>query len=145
MKQTPQRQSSLSEMEELPPGPMVLESLPTFPHSLFQFKAYDGAKAITALFLSLSTLYLLAGFVGFLVDNTSWLHDWLVKPPTTLPSHPSFWKTLWHPIGSTLHYLGSYVDLAVRMFVFICTYCLAWATFDPRNIEGSILFLISFP
>jgi uncharacterized membrane protein YkvA (DUF1232 family) len=104
------------------PGRFRLESLPRFPHSLFQFKTYDGAKALTAAFLLLSTVYLL--FYPESVANSS--------------VHSSGWK-FWQSFGFVLQYLSSYIDLAIRVFLFVCSYCLAWATFDPRNIEGYIM------
>jgi uncharacterized membrane protein YkvA (DUF1232 family) len=121
------------------PRQFRLEPLPRFPHSLFQFKTYDGAKALTAAFLLLSTVYLLAGFLGFLIDHTVWLHD-LFYPKSVANSsvHSSGWK-FWQSFGSVLQYLSSYIDLAIRVFLFVCSYCLAWATFDPRNIEGYIM------
>lgn len=116
-----------------------LEPLPTFPSTLFQFRNYDGAKALTALLLTLSTLYFLAGFVGFLFDHTPWLKSLL---PTLVPAPiapPAEWWQIWKPVGAAVGHIASYVDLAFRMFVFLCTYCLAWATFDSRNIEGYVM------
>jgi uncharacterized membrane protein YkvA (DUF1232 family) len=121
------------------PKRLKLEALPSFPNSLFQFNTYDGAKALTAFFLLLSTVYLLAGFLGFLIDRTGWLHDLFYHQPTMNSSTHSIWWKLWYPIGTTLHHLSSYIDLAIRFFVFVCTYCLAWGTFDPRNIEGYVM------
>jgi uncharacterized membrane protein YkvA (DUF1232 family) len=121
------------------PKRLKLEALPNFPNSLFQFNTYDGAKALTAIFLLLSTVYLLAGFLGFLIDRTSWLHDLFYPQPVMNSSTHSIWWKLWSPIQSTFHQLSSYIDLAIRFFFFICTYCLAWGTFDPRNIEGYIM------
>ncbi|MGF1602843.1 MAG: YkvA family protein [Thermosynechococcaceae cyanobacterium] len=118
---------------------LTLEALPSFPNSLFQFRAYDGAKALTAIFLLLSTTYLLAGFAGFIIDHTAWLHDLFYHQPLPSTETHSIWWKIWSPVGSTLHHLASYVDLAVRGFLFVCTYCLAWATFDPRNIEGYVM------
>jgi uncharacterized membrane protein YkvA (DUF1232 family) len=132
IKQTQQQQPSRT-------NGLMLEALPSFPNSLFQFKAYDGAKALTATFLFLSTIYLCAGFVGFMIDHTAWLHDLLYRQPIVTTASHSIWWKIWTPVGSTLHHLASYVDLAVRGFLFVCTYCLAWATFDPRNIEGYVM------
>ncbi len=103
------------------------------------FREYDGAKALTALLLFLSTLYFLAGFLGFLFDHTPWLKALL---PTLGPATivvPAQWWQIWKPVGAAVTHIASYVDLALRMFVFLCTYCLAWATFDSRNIEGYIM------
>ncbi len=121
------------------PKRLKLEALPSFPNSLFQFKTYDGAKALTAIFLLLSTAYLLTGFLGFLIDHTAWLHDLFYPQPIVNASTHSIWWKFWYPIGVTLHHLSSYIDLAIRFFVFVCTYCLAWGTFDPRNIEGYVM------
>jgi uncharacterized membrane protein YkvA (DUF1232 family) len=121
------------------PKRLIMETLPRFPNSLFQFKTYDGAKALTAIFLLLSSTYLLAGFLGFIIDHTAWVHDLLYgQPLSNSATHPLWWK-VWKPIGATLHHLASYVDLAFRAFIFVCTYCLAWATFDPRNVEGYVM------
>ncbi len=117
---------------------LTLEALPSFPNSLFHIRAYDGAKALTAIFLLLSTTYLCAGFLGFIIDHTAWLHDLFYHQPLPTTTHSMWWK-MWKPVGATFHHLASYVDLAVRGFIFICTYCLAWATFDPRNIEGYVM------
>jgi uncharacterized membrane protein YkvA (DUF1232 family) len=35
------------------------------------------------------------------------------------------------------------VDLFFRGLIFICAYCLAWATFDPQNIEGYVMGLFN--
>jgi uncharacterized membrane protein YkvA (DUF1232 family) len=121
------------------PKRLKMETLPSFPDSLFQFKTYDGAKALTALFLLLSSIYLLVGFLGFLIDHTAWLHNLFYPQSAMNASTHSTWSKLWHPIGLALYHLSSYIDLAVRCFLFVCTYCLAWATFDPRNIEGYIM------
>ncbi len=51
-------------------GHYQLESLPSFPRTLFQFRKYDGAKALTAILLVLATIYFLFGFLGFLCDHT---------------------------------------------------------------------------
>ncbi|PZD71800.1 hypothetical protein C1752_04565 [Acaryochloris thomasi RCC1774] len=126
-------------MQQVSSKELTLEALPSFPNSLFHFKSYDGAKALTAIFLLLSSIYLFTGFAGFIVDHTAWLHDLFYhQPPPTTAAHSIWWK-MWNPVGSTLHHLASYVDLAVRGFLFVCTYCLAWATFDPRNIEGYVM------
>jgi hypothetical protein len=63
------------------PGQYKLELLPSFPRTLFEFRKYDGAKALTALLLVLAAVYFLLGFLGFLVDHTSWLREFLHKPP----------------------------------------------------------------
>ncbi|NJK29903.1 MAG: hypothetical protein HC851_11110 [Acaryochloris sp. RU_4_1] len=57
------------------------ELLPSFPRTLVEFKKYDGAKALTAFLLILATVYFLLGFLGFLVDHTSWLRELFHKPP----------------------------------------------------------------
>jgi hypothetical protein len=62
-------------------GPYALELLPSFPRTLFEFRKYDGAKALTALLLILAAVYFLLGFFCFLVDHTSWLRELLHKPP----------------------------------------------------------------
>ncbi|MGP1382160.1 MAG: hypothetical protein ACTS2F_01300 [Thainema sp.] len=115
--------------------------LPKFPKTLFAFKQYDGAKTISIFLLILATIYLLSGFWGFLLDHNAWLHDWIYppQPVTAEPINP--W---WDPLGlfhknlitNVLTSAISYIDLAFRTSIFLCTYCFAWAMFDPRNIEG---------
>ena len=120
-------------------GHYQLESLPSFPRTLFEFRKYDGAKALTAILLFLATVYFLFGFLGFLCDHTPWLKQ-LFQPAASLKEVPhAAWWQIWKPIGATVNHIASYVDLAFRLFVFLCTYCLAWATFDPRNIEGYVM------
>jgi len=116
-----------------------LEPLPHFPRTLFNFQAYDGAKAFTALLLILSFIYFLAGFSGFLLDHTPWLKELLHMSSTSTPVAEAAWWQFWKPVTTTIKSVSSYVDLAFRLFVFLCSYCLAWATFDPRNIEGYVM------
>ncbi|WP_432810477.1 YkvA family protein [Pantanalinema sp. GBBB05] len=137
----PARQSLQPPLRNSPTGLQLehcqLETLPGFPRTLFDWKKYDGAKALTAILLALATLYFLTGFLGFLFDHTPWLKQLLhLTPAKTLPAA---WWQVWKPIGATVGHIASYVDLAFRLFVFLCTYCLAWATFDPRNIEGYVM------
>jgi uncharacterized membrane protein YkvA (DUF1232 family) len=120
-----------------------LESLPIFPRTLFSFKTYDGGKALTAILFLLATIYFLAGFIGFVCDHTPWLKQ-LLQPTVITPVAPqALWWQIWKPIGGMVGgvatQIASYVDLVFRLFVFLCTYCLAWATFDTRNIEGYIM------
>jgi uncharacterized membrane protein YkvA (DUF1232 family) len=62
-------------------------------------------------------------------------------PQTSYPRYlpKILWWQFWKTIGSTVTHIASYVDLIFRLFIFICAYCLAWATFDPRNIEGYVM------
>lgn len=115
-----------------------LEELPHFPRTLFDFASYDGAKAFTALLLVLGFIYFLAGFVGFVFDHTPWLKEVFHLTTTSAPAKVAWWQ-VWKPIGATISSITSYVDLAFRLFIFLCCYCLAWATFDPRNIEGYVM------
>ena len=114
-----------------------LEAMPGFPSTLFDWQKYDGAKALTAILLGLATLYFCTGFLGFLFDHTPWLQQLFHLSPAK--ALPAAWWQIWKPIGATVGHIASYVDLAFRLFVFLCTYCLAWATFDPRNIEGYVM------
>jgi uncharacterized membrane protein YkvA (DUF1232 family) len=116
-----------------------LEELPRFPSTLFKFKEYDGAKALTALLLVLSFVYFLAGFLGFLLDHTPWLKELLPLAAPSASVAKATWWQFWKPIGATVSSITSYVDLAFRLFIFLCSYCLTWATFDPRNIEGYVM------
>jgi uncharacterized membrane protein YkvA (DUF1232 family) len=116
-----------------------LEQLPHFPQTLFNLEEYDGAKALTALLLVCGFVYFLAGFLGFLFDHTSWLKGVFHLTTTPVPLAKVAWWQFWKPIGATVSSITSYVDLAFRLFIFLCSYCLAWATFDPRNIEGYVM------
>ena len=120
-----------------------LESLPAFPRTLFSFKNYDGGKSLTAMLFLLATIYFLAGFIGFVCDHTPWLKQ-ILQPAVAAPiATQALWWQIWKPIGGMVGgvatQIASYVDLVFRLFVFLCTYCLAWATFDSRNIEGYIM------
>ena len=119
-------------------GSYKFEALPSFPRTLFEWEKYDGARALVSILLMLATTYFLAGFLGFLVDHTPWLKD-LLQPAAVANTAKVPWWHLWRPIASTVTHIASYVDLAFRLFVFLCAYCLAWATFDPRNIEGYVM------
>jgi uncharacterized membrane protein YkvA (DUF1232 family) len=116
-------------------GGCHLESLPGFPRTLVAWDAYDGAKTLVAILLLLATIYFLVGFAGFLLDHTPWLKTLLPSAVTVAAAKGHFWQ----PLTSTIGHLASYIDLAFRLFVFLCAYCLAWATFDPRNIEGYVM------
>lgn len=115
-----------------------LEQLPGFPRTLFLFRSYDGAKALTALLLLFAFLYFFLGFLGFLVDHTPWLHDLFFKP-TPVPVAKTTWWQFWKVVDNTVTHITSYIDISFRLFAFLCAYCLAWATFDPRNIEGYVM------
>jgi uncharacterized membrane protein YkvA (DUF1232 family) len=115
-----------------------LEPLPGFPQTLFRFNQYDGAKLLTAFLLLLATLYFLLGFLGFLVDHTPYLQSLLPKSTLSPLPHSAWWQ-FWHVLEHSVKTVASYVDLTFRLFVFLCAYCLAWATFDPRNIEGYVM------
>ena len=121
-----------------PSGSYKFEALPSFPRTLFEWEKYDGARALVAILLLLATTYFLAGFLGFLVDHTPWLKEFLHPTALANPTKVAWWH-IWRPIASTVTHIASYVDLAFRLFVFLCAYCLAWATFDPRNIEGYVM------
>ncbi|MGB8702339.1 MAG: DUF1232 domain-containing protein [Thermosynechococcaceae cyanobacterium] len=122
-----------------PSGPYQFELLPSFPGTLYEFRKYDGAKALVALILAMAGIYFLLGFFGFLVDHNAWLKAFLFKSSLSDISPQSPWWHFWKPIGVAVTHVASYVDIAFRLFVFICAYCLAWATFDPRNIEGYVM------
>lgn len=121
-----------------PAGQYQLEQLPRFPNTLFDFANYDGAKALTAFVLCLAFIYFVAGFVGFLFDHTPWLKVMFHLAPTAGIVKGAWWH-FWKPIGATVSSIASYIDLALRLFVLLCSYCLAWVTFDPRNIEGYVM------
>jgi uncharacterized membrane protein YkvA (DUF1232 family) len=115
-----------------------LEQLPGFPKTLFEFNKYDGARALTALLLLLASLYFLSGFLGFLFDHNPWLHDLFFKSPQIQVSKTAWWQ-FWKSFHTAVIHITSYIDISFRLLVFLCAYCLAWATFDPRNIEGYVM------
>lgn len=122
-----------------------LEQIQGFPWTLFAFKQYDGGKAIVALLFLFAGIYFLTGFWGFLIDHNAWIHDLFYHPvpispqPETIPWW-KVWKHLQHnPVTEVLTSSLSYVDIVFRLFIFVCAYCLTWATFDPKNIEGYVL------
>lgn len=121
------------------PGAYTLEALPAFPKTLFEVKKYDGARALTASLLLLATIYFLLGFFGFLFDHTPWLKELFHQASAGSAVAKAEWWQVWKAVGKTASHIASYVDLAFRLFVFLCAYCLAWATFDPRNIEGYVM------
>ncbi len=120
-------------------GAYMLEALPAFPRTLFEIKKYDGARALTALLLLLATIYFSFGFLGFLFDHTPWLKEVFHQTSVSGAVAKAEWWQVWKVVGKTATHIASYVDLAFRLFVFLCAYCLAWGTFDPRNIEGYIM------
>jgi hypothetical protein len=71
-------------------GQYKLELLPSFPRTLFEFRKYDGAKALTAFLLILAAIYFLLGFLGFVVDHTPWLKALFHKPPIPDTSPKSY-------------------------------------------------------
>jgi|GEM_PF-2755001 len=113
---------------ENPSSQYEFKPLPSFPGSLFFFQSYNGWKFLVALFLVLSSIYFLTGFPGFL----SIQNDWSNHKATGL--FPFLWESLWGDGASKK--ISSTVDLFVRFFVFICSYCLAWIVFDPKEAEG---------
>ncbi len=122
-----------------PSGQYQLEELPHFPQTLFSWSKYDGAKALTAFVLSLTFIYFMAGFMGFLFDHTPWMKSLFHASTASGAIAKGAWWQFWKPIGAAVGSVTSYVDLALRFFVFLCAYCLTWATFDPRNIEGYVM------
>jgi uncharacterized membrane protein YkvA (DUF1232 family) len=133
-------------MTSTPNPQFELKKLPDFPRTLFEFEQYDGMKMLTVFLLLLSSVYLLTGFWGFLLDNNAWLHDW-IYPPQPIPVQTQ--NPWWNPLGlfSQAKALGSavmsYADMFFRLFIFICAFCLTWATFDPKNVEGYAMGLFN--
>jgi uncharacterized membrane protein YkvA (DUF1232 family) len=130
-------------------GPQFeLKKLPGFPRTLFAFRQYDGGRTLAVILLILASIYFFTGFWGFLLDHNAWLHDWVYPPHVgvDLPQNP--W---WDPLGvfhknaiaQAFTSASSYIDIAFRLIIFLCAFCLAWATFDPRNIEGYAMGLFN--
>jgi uncharacterized membrane protein YkvA (DUF1232 family) len=121
-----------------------MEKLRRFPSTLFALQEYDGGKALVAFLFLGSSIYFIFGVIGFSINHIAWLHDLIVKPNPILIKAPSNWWELWkhlenNPLSHFANSVISFIDLAFRSFVFFLTYCLAWKTFDPRNIEGYVL------
>ncbi|WP_414756198.1 YkvA family protein [Anabaena sp. CCY 9910] len=138
--------SQSSSNHSAPIDPQIeLKKLPGFPITLFYFKKYDGCKALVVFLFALSSIYFFSGFIGFLIDHNKWVHDLFYgKPEVVIASKQwwEFWKgdnLITNVVNSTL----SYIDIVFRLFIFLCAYCLTWATFDPKNIEGYIMGLIN--
>jgi uncharacterized membrane protein YkvA (DUF1232 family) len=125
-----------------------LKKLPGFPRTLLDFRQYDGGKTLAVIILILASIYFFTGFWGFLVDHNAWLHDWIYPPQPVVgvPGNP--W---WDPLGvfhknsiaQAFTSVASYADIAFRLFIFLCAFCFAWGTFDPRNIEGYAMGLFN--
>jgi uncharacterized membrane protein YkvA (DUF1232 family) len=121
-----------------------LEKLPSFPRTLFAFRHYDGWKTIIVILFLLASVYFLTGFWGFLVDHNQWLHDWIhsSQPVIEVPKKP--WWNLSRLLGNNsianvFTSAFSYADILFRLLIFLVAYCLVWAAFDPRNIEGYVM------
>ncbi len=118
-----------------------LRKLSGFPRTLFEFRQYDGGKTLVVILLLIASVYFLTGFWGFLVDHNAWLHNWIYPPQPVIEAPQNLW---WDPLGvfhknsitQAFTSVASYADMFFRIFIFLCAFCLAWATFDPRNIEG---------
>jgi uncharacterized membrane protein YkvA (DUF1232 family) len=118
--------------------------LKKFPSTLLVWEEYDGGKALVAFLFLVSSIYFLSGALGVLIKNIAWLHDLIVQPNPLLIEAPSNWWELWkhmknNPFSYFANSVISLIDLAFRFSIFFLTYCLAWKTFDPRNIEGYVL------
>jgi hypothetical protein len=81
---------SMQASEQAKLGQCKLELLPSFPRTLFEFRKYDGAKALTAFLLVLAAIYFLLGFLGFAVDHTPWMKELFHKPPIPDTSPKSY-------------------------------------------------------
>lgn len=125
-----------------------LRELPSFPRTLFAWRQYDGGKTIVAILLAFAAFYFMTGFVGFLIEHNQWIHDWIYPPqPTVETSPPHWWNRMRffnrNPIGEVIASAFSYADILFRLAILLCAYCLTWATFDPRNIEGYAMGLFN--
>lgn len=120
--------------------------LPSFPGTLFAFRQYDGGRTIAAILLVIATIYFSTGFWGFLIEHNAWLHDFIypISRGTEQLSN-AWWDPLgvFHPVVQVLAHIPSYIDIAFRLFIFLCAFCLAWGTFDPKNIEGYAMGLFN--
>jgi uncharacterized membrane protein YkvA (DUF1232 family) len=125
----------------IPQSPEVLSSqhefkaLTSFPKNLFLSESYDGWKFLVALLLFISTIYFMTGFPGFLS-----IHNDLSVPKTS-GFIPFVWNSVFGNAASSK--VSSIVDLFFRFFVFICSYCLAWISFDPKEAEGYAMGLFN--
>jgi uncharacterized membrane protein YkvA (DUF1232 family) len=119
------------------------KQLQSFPASLFDRSKYDGAKTLVAMFFLLATIYFATGFFGFIIDQNQWLHDMVYGSPKVI--EPSQWWEFWkgNVFSDVATSALTYVDILVRFFIFVVAYCFAWATFDPKNVEGYIMGILN--
>lgn len=120
-----------------------LDKLPTFPRTLLDFKHYDGWKTLMIIGLVVTGTYFFLGLVGYGLDHNAWVRELILgtKNPTEVVKHP-WWKAaaFWtKPIGSVTKEVLSAIDILFRGLIFLCSYCLTWAAFDRKNIEGYIM------
>lgn len=120
------------------------KDLPGFPFTLFHLKKYDASKTIVAIIFCLATVYFSSGFIGFMIDHNAWLHRLIYSSQNLAPS--PYWWEFWkpnNPIANAINSTLSYIDIFFRLFIFLCAYCLAWVTFDPKNLEGYVMGLFN--
>lgn len=125
------------------------KELPTFPRTLVHWKLYDGWKLLSVFGLLCTFAYLIMGLGGYAIDHNTWIHDLLFgEQIQDLPVKHGwkkvfFWKPAADVISNGIHSVFSSIDLLFRALMFLCSYCIAWAAFDPKNIEGYIMGLFN--
>jgi hypothetical protein len=99
-------------------------SLQSFPKSLFRTDNYNGGKFLVALLLFIATIYFLTGCLGFIFIQNDWIEH----------ETSGFISFIWNSIvgNDSSTKISSTVDLFIRSFIFICSYCLAWMSFGPK-------------
>lgn len=121
--------------------------LPTFPRTLFHLKSYDGWKTLTALCLLFTSIYLIMGLGEYALDHNKWVHDLILGDYQVqeLPTKHGWRKALFwtKPISAVAKEVLSAADILLRSLIFLCSYCLTWAAFDSKNIEGYIMGLFN--
>ncbi len=87
-----------------------------FPMAVFNFRNYDGGKALALLLFVLATVYFLSGLKNVLFWEDSW----------------------WKP-----DFVMKLTYFLYHLLVFTLVYCLTWLVFDKRGIEGYALAIFS--
>ncbi len=122
------------------------KNLSGFPITLFHFHKYDGLKALAAFLFLITIIYFVSGFWGFLIDHNAWLKGLIYEKPPIIPIEHKHWWEFWkgsNIITDTVKSTFSYIDLFFRGFILLCSYCFAWAIFDPKNIEVYVMGIVN--
>ncbi|WP_346292821.1 YkvA family protein [Sphaerothrix gracilis] len=91
----------------------------------------------------ITSFYLLLGIVGYSLDHNTWLREIIFgyQPEQLIDKEPwwKVWRIITKPAGAVTREILQATDIVFRGLIFLCAYCLAWAAFDRRSIEGYIM------